>query len=144
MDNTTLKACITKTLKNEYPNFEVYKDKQGSEVVLPAFFVRHIDVGQESAGRDFYIQCYLVEIRYRPEEDLPENELNTHLDLTGGKIADLLSTIRDGEFSARAEKIDYQIIDGILVVVATYNIRKRIVAEQNPLMAILEERQEVM
>jgi len=28
MDNTTLKACITRTLKNEFENCKIYKEKQ--------------------------------------------------------------------------------------------------------------------
>ncbi|NCU30382.1 hypothetical protein EOM57_01105 [Candidatus Saccharibacteria bacterium] len=143
MNNTTLKACVTKALKREYPDYKVYKDKQGSEVILPAFFVRYIDVGQRSAGMDFYSQSYMVEIRHRQEDDFPENELETYLDLTGGQVVDLLSTVSDGEFFARAENIDYRISDGVLCVVATYRIRKMITQEQDPYMKILQNNEEV-
>lgn len=139
MDNTTLKACITKTLKREYPSYKVHKDKQVGEPKLPAFFVRYIDVGQQPAGMDFYSQVYMVEIRHRQEDSFPVNELSTYLDLTGGQVVDLLSTVSDGDFFARAENIDYNISDGILCVVATYRIRKRIVAAQDPIMNVLEE-----
>lgn len=143
MDNTTLKACITKTLKREYPSCSIYKDKQGSEADLPAFFVRYIDVGQHSVGMDFYNQTYIVEVRHRQEDSYPENELSTYLDLTGGQVVDLLANISDGDFFARADNIDYQITDGVLCVVATYRIKKMIVPKQSPFMKVLNEKQEV-
>lgn len=144
MDNTTLKTCITKTLKREYPSYKVYKDKQGSKAILPAFFVRYIDVSQRSKGMDFYEQTYVVEIRHRQDDDYPENELSTYLDHTGGQVVDLLSNISDGDFYARTETIDYNIIDGVLCIIATYHIKKMVVAKQDPFMQVLQEnKQEV-
>lgn len=139
MDNTTLKACITKALKKEFPNSKIYKDKQGPNVKLPAFFVRYLKVSQIRAGFDFYRQSYLVEIRYRPEEELAKNELSTHLDLIGGQVADLLRVVRGDNFSARAENMDCETSDGVLVVLASYDIKKRIVPAQAPYMQTLKE-----
>lgn len=143
MDNTTLRSCITKTLQIAYPTHSIYENKQQSTITLPAFFIRYMEVKQEPIGQDSYVQKYKVEIQYQPEESLPEDELSMHLDLLGGQIVDLLFTIRDDDFFARALTIDYQVSDGVLTAVASYHIRKRIITNQDPLMANLIERQEV-
>lgn len=142
MNNTTLKACITRTLKDEFSECKVYKDKQ-EKPTLPAFFVRYIDVAQESAGMDFYSQDYLVEVRYRPGNTIPDHELENHLELIGEQVADLLFCISNDEISARAENIGYEISDGVLVITGKYPVRKRIVAERDPYMQNLEENEEV-
>lgn len=142
MDNTTLKACITKTLGKEFTNCKIYRDKQ-EKPTLPAFFVRYIDVSQTSAGMDFYQQEYLTEIRYRPGDTVSANELNTHLDLIGGQVVDLLYCVSDADFCARAETIDYEISDGVLIVTAKYPVKKRIVPKQDPYMQELIENEEV-
>ena len=61
--------------------------------MLPAFFVKYIDVVQESAGMDFYRQDYLVEVRYRPGNTIPDHELETHLELIGGQVVILFSVL---------------------------------------------------
>lgn len=142
MDNTTLKACITKTLKEEFKDCKIYKDKQ-EKPTLPAFFVRHIEVSQVSAGMDFYSQEYLTEIRYRPGDTVPKNELNTHLELIGGQVVDLLYCVSGEDFFSRAENIDYEISDGVLIVTGKYPVKKRIVPEQDPFMSELKENEEV-
>ena len=142
-NNTTLKACITKTLKQEYPGHTVLKDKLGNTLKLPAFFVRYLSPSQTGSGMDFYTQTFIVEVRYRPDDKLPENELSTHLDLIGGQVADLLGFVQNGDFSARAEQIDYDITDGILIVIARYRIKKRVTQVQDPYMENMEEKQEV-
>lgn len=143
MDNTTLKACITKTLKTEFNNCKIYKDKQ-EKPTLPAFFVRYLNVSQVSAGMDFYSQEYMAEIRYRPGDTISKNELNTHLELIGGQVVDLLYCVSGEDFFSRAENIDYEISDGVLIVLAKYPVRKRIVAGQDPFMQELEENEEVL
>lgn len=146
MDNTTLKACITKTLKKEFQNCKIYKDKQETKVKLPAFFVRYINVTQQDKGMGFFEQNYLVEIRYRPDSSIPANELNTYLELTGGQVVDLLNVVRDdkSDFSVRALNIENRIEDGVLIVIASYQIsRKRITKAQDPFMRTLEENQKI-
>lgn len=143
MDNTTLKACITKALKKEFPSCKIYKDKQSSNVKLPAFFVRYLKVSQVKIGFDFYEQIYIVETRYWPEENLAKNELSTHLDLIGGQVADLLQVVRGDNFSARAGDIDCETSDGVLIVLASYKVKKRIVPAQDPYMETLKENEEV-
>lgn len=142
MDNTTLKACITRTLKNEFENCKIYKEKQ-EKPTLPAFFVRYVDVSQVSAGMDFYYQDYLAEIRYRPGNTIPDNELRTHLELIGGQVVDLLFCISGDDFYARAENIDYEISDEVLIITGRYKVKKRIVPKQDPYMQNLEENEEV-
>lgn len=142
-NNTTLKACITKTLKTEFPDCTVLKDRPGNTLKLPAFFIRYLSPSQILSGMDFYTQSFLVEVRYRPNDKLPENELSTHLDLIGGQVVDLLSFVQKEDFSARAEQIDYDITDGVLVVIARYRIKKRVTPKQDPYMKTLEEKQEV-
>lgn len=139
----SLKTCITKTLKKEYPNYTVRIDKPGNTLKLPAFFVRYISPGQVASGMDFFTQSFLVEVRYRPDDKLPENELNTHLDMTGGRVADLLGFVQDGDFSARAEQIDYEVTNGVLLVLARYRIRKRVMQKRDPYMENMEGKQEV-
>lgn len=146
MDNTTLKACITKTLKREFPTCKVYKDKQETKVKLPAFFVRYINVIQQDRGMGFFEQNYLVEIRHRSDPSIPANELNTYLELTGGQVVDILNVVRDDKssFSVRALNLESRIEDGVLTVVGTYQIlRKRITEAQDPFMQTLKEEQKV-
>lgn len=146
MDNTTLKTCITKTLKKEFANCRIYKDKQETKVKLPAFFVRYINVTQQDKGMGFFEQNYLVEIRHRPDGSIPANELNTYLELTGGQVVDLLNVVRDdkSDFSVRALNLESRIEDGVLIVIGSYQIlRKRITEAQEPFMRTLEERQKV-
>lgn len=142
MNNTSLKACITRALKNEYENCKIYVKKQ-EKPTLPAFFVRYIDVAQESAGMDFYSQDYLVEVRYRPGNTIPDHELETHLELIGGQVVDLLFCISSDEIIARAENLDYEISDGVLIITGKYTVKKRIVPKQDPYMQHLEENEEV-
>ncbi len=142
-NNITLKKAITKLLKKEFPHCTILKDKSGSNQKTPTYFVRYLSVGQKSAGMDLYSQSFIVEVRYRPDNKLPENELSTHLDLIGGQLQDLLDFVCDEDFSARAESTDYETSDGSLILLLRYTIRKRIVTEQDPYMEGLEERQEV-
>lgn len=146
MDNTTLKSSITRMLKDEFPNCKVYKDKQGTKVKLPAFFVRYISVSQQDRGRGFFEQNYLVEIRHRPDASIPANELNTYLELTGGQVVDLLNVVKDNKstFSVRALNLESKIEDGVLIVIGSYQIlRKRITEAQEPYMQKLEENQKI-
>ena len=142
MDNTSLKAAITKSLKKEFPNCTIYKDKQ-ERPKLPAFFVRYIDVSQTGAGMDFYNQEYVAEVIYRPGESIKKNELSTHLDLIGGQVVDLLSLVSDEKVSSRSTKTDYEVVDGVLVVVANYHLRTRIIKETAPYMQTMIENEEV-
>lgn len=107
MDNTTIKSCITKMLKKEFIDCKVYKDKQGTKVKLPAFFVRYINVLQQDRGLGFFEQNYLVEIRHRPVPSIPANELNTYLELTGGQVVDLLNIVkrRRNRFFCKSSKL---------------------------------------
>lgn len=141
--NISLKKAITKLLKEEFPHCTILKDKSGSNQKAPTFFVRYLSVGQKSAGMDLCSQSFIVEVRYRPDNKLPENELSTHLDLIGGQLQDLLDFVRDEDFSARAESADYETSDGSLIMLLRYTIRKRIVTEQDPYMEDIEEKQEV-
>lgn len=146
MDNTTLKKCITRTLKEEFPNCKVYKDKQETKVKLPAFFVRYINVSQQDRGMGFFEQNYIVEIRHRPDPSIPANELNTYLELTGGQVVDILNVVKDNQsdFSVRALSLESNIEDGVLIVVGNYQIlRKRITEAQEPFMQTLKEEQKV-
>lgn len=146
MDNTTLKACITKMLSKKYTNCKIYKDKQGVNVKLPAFFVRYVNVSQIEKGMGFFEQSYLVEIRYMPDSKISVNDLNTHLDLTGGQVVDLLNVVRDdtSDFSVRATNLDYNIEDGVLIILGNYTIlRKRIVEKQDSYVKGLEQIQKV-
>lgn len=146
MDNTTLKSCITKMLKKEFPDCKVYKDKQGTKIKLPAFFVRYINVLQQDKGLGFFEQNYLVEIRHRPNSSIPANELNTYLELTGGQVVDLLNIVKDDktDFSVRALNLESKIEDGVLIVIGSYQIlRKRITETQEPYMQKLEENQKI-
>lgn len=133
-------------LHEEFPNCHIYKDKQEAGTKLPAFFVRYVNVTQQVKGMDFYEQNYIVEVRHRPDPDMPPNEINDYLELTGGQIADLLSVVKDKEtgFSCRALNTESNISDGVLLVIANYQIlRKRITESPEPYMNDLEENRKV-
>ena len=132
-------------LSQEFKNCKIYKDKQGANVKLPAFFVRYVDVTQEDRGMGFSEQNYIVEIRHRPGT-MPENELNTYLELTGGQVMDLLNVVRDEDtdFSCRALNMQCNIDDGVLIVIASYRLlRTRIVEVRDPSMNELTQNEKV-
>ncbi len=141
MDNTTLKSCITKTLSLNFKECSIYKNKP-SQVKLPAFFVRYIDVSQNGQGMGFYQQNYIVEIKYRPRE-LMTNDVSTHLDSIAEQVIDLIVEIYGDDFFSRALNINYEIIDETLLIIANYQVRKRIIKEEVIYMKNLIEKKEV-
>lgn len=146
MNNTSLRTSITKMLHEEFPDCDIYKDKQEAGTKLPAFYVRYVNVTQQGKGMDFYEQNYIVEVRHRPDPDMPPNEINDYLELTGGQITDLLSVVKDKDtgFSCRALNTESNISDGVLLVIANYQIlRKRITESPEPYMNDLEENRKV-
>lgn len=78
MNNTSLRTSITKMLHEEFPDCDIYKDKQEAGTKLPAFYVRYVNVTQQGKGMDFYEQNYIVEVRHRPDPDMPPNEINDY------------------------------------------------------------------
>ena len=144
MTNDTLRVCITKKLKNHYPKMEIRSDLAGNIRTLPAFFVRTVNVTQEEAGFDFYHQKYLMEVRYHPDEMMNENGKQSILNVISGELMDILQNIRTEVFSTHAQNIESEVSDGVLVVTATYTVRKLIQKEIPENMQVLEERTEVI
>lgn len=142
MDNLSLRTMIVRLLKKEFPDVPIYRDKQ-SKAKLPAFFIRNINVTQAYSGMNIFQQEYLVEIRYRPAESLSNNELSTHLELIGGQIQNTIHIIPalNKEPGTVASEVSCEVSDGVLVVLASYPMRKLVQEDMGAMMATLDERQ---
>lgn len=144
MTNDTLRVCITKKLKTHYSDIEIRSDLAGNIRTLPAFFVRTVEVRQEHACFGFFQQKYLMEVRYHPDPNMNENGKQAKLNIISGELMDILQNIHTESFSASASNVESEVSDDVLVVTATYSIRKMIYQEQDASMQSLKERTEVI
>lgn len=144
MTNDTLRVCITKKLKTYYPNLEIRSDLAGNIRRLPALFVRTVNVTQEEVGFNFFHQKYLMEVRYHLDPMMNDNGKQSTLNIISGELMDILHNIQTDSFSTHAQSVESEVSDDVLVVTATYTVRKLIQKEKPDNMQVLEERTEVI
>lgn len=117
IDSGTIISLITKTLKQNFPECSIYKDKKIQGLKKPCFFVFKLNSEQVKYNKDIFKQSLLVNIRYINDQGRTEFE---DVDF---KVQEILSCIDQDNFKLAPQNIKSEIIDDALQIFISYNIR---------------------
>ncbi|MFR3566432.1 hypothetical protein GKD14_02110 [Paeniclostridium sordellii] len=117
IDSGTIISLITKTLKQNFPECSIYKDKKIQGLKKPCFFVFKLNSEQVKYNKDIFKQSLLINIRYINDQGRTEFE---DVDF---KVQEILSCIDQDNFKLAPKNIKSEIIDDALQIFISYNIR---------------------
>ncbi|GAA0104318.1 hypothetical protein UT300013_09400 [Paraclostridium sordellii] len=117
IDSGTIISSITKTLKQNFPECSIYKDKKIQGLKKPCFFVFKLNSEQVKYNKDIFKQSLLVNIRYINDQGRTEFE---DVDF---KVQEILSCIDQDNFKLVPKNIKSEIIDDALQIFISYSIR---------------------
>ena len=116
--SNTIVSSITRKLKDNFNDVQIYKDKKLQGLKKPCFFVFNLSSSQSKATKDIFNREHLINIRFHSEYTRPE------IDEVAFILLDLLSEIKNGELILRPiREIKYEIQDDVLQMFIPYKIR---------------------
>lgn len=116
--SNTIVSSITRKLKDNFNDVQIYKDKKLQGLKKPCFFVFNLNSSQSKATKDIFNSEHLINIRFHSEYTRPE------IDEVAFILLDLLSEIKNGELILRPiREIKYEIQDDVLQMFIPYKIR---------------------
>lgn len=116
--SNTIVSAITRTLKDNFNDTQIYKDKKLQGLKKPCFFVFNLNSSQSKATKDIFKREHLINIRFHSEYTRAE------IDEVAFKLLDLLSEVKNEKFILRpTREITYEVQDGVLQMFIPYKIR---------------------
>ncbi|WP_338854784.1 phage tail terminator family protein [Clostridium perfringens] len=116
--SNTIVSAITRKLKDNFPEFNIYKDRKLQGLKKPCFFVFNLNSEQSKFNKDIFNRESLINVRFHSDY--------TRLDIDeiAFKLLDILSDIQNGELILRPiREITYEVTDGVLQMFIPYKIR---------------------
>lgn len=117
INSKTLISAISRTLKNNFPNYTIYKDKKKQGIKKPCFFIFQLNAEQEKVTKDIFKRDLLVNIRFFTDADRME------IDSVNFDLLSLLPTISYEGIRFDAKKISSEVQDDVLQLFLSYKIR---------------------
>ena len=115
---STIVSTITRVLKDNFPEYLIYKDKKLQGLKKPCFFVFNLNSEQSKFNKDIFNRESLINVRFHSDYT------RTDIDEVAFKLLDILSDIQNGELILRPiREITYEITDGVLQMFIPYKIR---------------------
>lgn len=116
--SSTIVSTITRTLKDNFPKYLIYKDKKLQGLKKPCFFVFILNSEQSKFNKDIFTRESLINVRFHSDYD------RTDIDEIAFELLDILSDIQNGELILRPiREITYEVTDGVLQMFIPYKIR---------------------
>ncbi|MGU8434652.1 phage tail terminator family protein [Clostridium perfringens] len=116
--SSTIVSAITRALKDNFPEYLIYKDKKLQGLKKPCFFVFNLNSEQSKFNKDIFNRESLINVRFHSDYTRPE------IDEVAFKLLDILSDIQNGELILRPiREITYEVNDGVLQMFIPYKIR---------------------
>ncbi len=116
--SSTIVSAITRALKDNFPEYLIYKDKKLQGLKKPCFFVFNLNSEQRKFNKDIFNRESLINVRFHSDYTRPE------IDEVAFKLLDILSDIQNGELILRPiREITYEVTDGVLQMFIPYKIR---------------------
>ncbi|BDU92672.1 DUF6838 family protein [Clostridium perfringens] len=115
---STIVSTITRVLKDNFPEYLIYKDKKLQGLKKPCFFVFNLNSEQSKFNKDIFNRESLINVRFHSDYT------RTDIDEVAFKLLDILSDIQNGELILRPiREITYEVTDGVLQMFIPYKIR---------------------
>ncbi|HAT4309275.1 TPA: hypothetical protein I9080_003125 [Clostridium perfringens] len=115
---STIVSTITRALKDNFPEFNIYKDRKLQGLKKPCFFVFNLNSEQSKFNKDIFNRESLINVRFHSDYNRPD------IDEVAFKLLDILSDIQNGELILRPiREITYEVTDGVLQIFIPYKIR---------------------
>ncbi|MDK0979352.1 hypothetical protein P5F73_07640 [Clostridium perfringens] len=115
---STIVSTITRVLKDNFPEYLIYKDKKLQGLKKPCFFVFNLNLEQSKFNKDIFNRESLINVRFHSDYTRSE------IDEVAFKLLDILSDIQNGELILRPiREITYEVTDGVLQMFIPYKIR---------------------
>lgn len=116
--SNTIVSSITRKLKDNFPEFNIYKDKKLQGLKKPCFFVFNLNSEQSKFNKDIFNRESLINVRFHSDYSRPD------IDDMAFNLLDILSDIQNGELILRPiREITYEVTDGVLQMFIPYKIR---------------------
>lgn len=116
--SSTIVSSITRKLKDNFNDVQIYKDKKLQGLKKPCFFVFNLSSSQSKATKDIFNREHLINVRFHSDYNRPE------IDEVAFKLLDILSKIKNGELILRPiREIKYEIQEDVLQMFIPYKIR---------------------
>lgn len=116
--SSTIVSSITRKLKDNFNNVQIYKDKKLQGLKKPCFFVFNLSSSQSKATKDIFNREHLINVRFHSDYNRPE------IDEVAFKLLDILSEIKNDELTLKPiREIKYEIQDDVLQMFISYKIR---------------------
>lgn len=156
IEGETLKSAIAKKIVASLApaTVKIYKEPQVQGMVLPAIFIRTLNVSHEKQMGDTYHRAYQMNVRYHPTTN--DLSVNQTLEAMAHKLLMFLTWVYVpiflGNYNEEDEpieemkpvvgrQIDYSITDGVLQLFVTYNLRGKILPPDGAKMQQIEVNQ---
>lgn len=115
---STIVSTITRALKDNFHEFNIYKDRKLQGLKKPCFFVFNLNSEQSKFNKDIFNRESLINVRFHSDYNRPD------IDEVAFKLLDILSDIQNGELILRPiREITYEVTDGVLQIFIPYKIR---------------------
>ena len=115
---STIVSTLTRVLKDNFPEYLIYKDKKLQGLKKPCFFVFNLNSEQSKFNKDIFNRESLINVRFHSDYT------RTDIDEVAFKLLDILSDIQNGELILRPiREITYEVTDGVLQMFIPYKIR---------------------
>ena len=115
---STIVSTITRALKDNFPEYLIYKDKKLQGLKKPCFFVFNLNSEHSKFNKDIFNRESLINVRFH--SDCTRQDI----DEVAFKLLDILSDIQNGELILRPiREITYEVNDGVLQMFIPYKIR---------------------
>lgn len=144
-----IRECLVEKTADGYIYPLIFADKIQQGAVEPFFVIEVIDIAQRNGMRNNYWRTYQMKIRYYEQEQ--NLSRITDLRVMGERFLGILDEIdveyekQDSKIYTRplkAKKVDFQIIENVLVVFCTYKVKVYVEQEPATKMKILDIEQE--
>lgn len=116
--SNTIVSTIIRKLKDNFPEFNIYKDRKLQGLKKPCFFVFNLNSEQSKFNKDIFNRESLINVRFHSDYN------RSDIDEIAFKLLDILSDIQNGELILRPiREITYEVTDGVLQMFIPYRIR---------------------
>lgn len=118
LKSSTIISSITRKLKDNFNDCQIYKDKKLQGLKKPCFFVFNLNSFQNRSSKDIFTKEHLINIRFHSDFNRAE------IDETAFELLDILSEIKNDELILRPiREITYEIQDNVLQMFIPYKLR---------------------
>lgn len=117
IESGTIISTISRTLKDNFPEFKIYKDKVKQGLKKPCFFIFQLNSDYEKKSQLIFERNLLINVRFHSDFTRIE------LDEIEFKLLNIFSKINQGDLILIPRKLNCEIQDDILQVFITYKLR---------------------